>query len=49
LLLVDNEQFLASTIIRSNGATREQAMCGNGTSNSLVLTLRQLLLSRLGI
>jgi sugar-specific transcriptional regulator TrmB len=49
LLLVDDTDLLASTVVRSNGQAREQAICGNGTSNSLVFTLRQLLSYRLRV
>lgn len=47
IMLVDDTNLLASTVVRSNGETREQAICGNGASNSLVFTLRQLLSHRL--
>lgn len=46
LLLVDDMHLLASTVVRSNGKTREQAVCGDGPSNSLVFTFRQLLSHR---
>lgn len=46
LLLVDDTDLLASTIVRSGGQAREQAICGNGATNSLVFTLRQLLSHR---
>lgn len=49
LVLVDDTHLLASTLMQSNGATREQAVCGNGTSNSMVLTLRQILSYHLGM
>ena len=49
LLLVDTEHLLASTIVRSNDTIHEQAVCGNGTTNSLVFTLQQLLSHRLGV
>jgi sugar-specific transcriptional regulator TrmB len=43
LLLVDDEALLASTVVRGDGEVRERAVCGNGSSNSLVLVLRGLL------
>ncbi|MFT4947574.1 MAG: sugar-specific transcriptional regulator TrmB [Natronomonas sp.] len=43
LLLVDDRGLLASTVVRSDGAVRERAVCGNGTNNGLVFVLRSLL------
>ncbi len=43
LMLVDDGGLLASTVARTDGGVRERAVCGNGTSNSLVLVLRGLL------
>ena len=43
LLLVDDEGLLASTVVRSDGAVRERAICGNGSHNGLVYVLRGLL------
>lgn len=49
LLLVDDTRLLASTVVRSAGQAREQAICGDGASNSVVLILRQLLSHRFEI
>lgn len=43
LLLVDDDALLASTVARGDGEVREQAVCGNGPGNGLVLVLRGLL------
>lgn len=43
LLLIDDEGLLASTVVRSDGAVRERAVCGNGSRNGLVYVLRGLL------
>lgn len=43
LMLVDDGGLLASTVAHTDGDIRERAVCGNGSSNSLVLVLRGLL------
>lgn len=49
LLLVDNERLLVSTIHQSDGTPQEQAVCGSGASNGLVLVMHQLLRKQMNV